>query len=444
MRTIGRLLLVHFTGSPVTKWLTITGLLLMLAALYVVLYTPQTEHMLSLAVPGLIVFFCGTSLMPLTVGRLAQSHASRILPGARIKLLLSAILTVLLVALPAGLLSPLAFVAGMSANVGELFANPNLLDYTLTMALITYTSACIAAFWLYVLVWMIGNERSVNGVAKALLIFLALAFLPSPNREDPGAVLQANLLQLPVILLVFSAGFLLWPRIRRALAGRLQPRAAKPGAMRELGGQEIDLVLGNSQPWPLTIALLIPLLVLSRSDAVHGSAWLFFLTIASTLGGAIAGQAPERSRSLWLRGDWSRPALFEAVEKSTWRHNGRVLLVLFTALLAIGIYTKIPLVIMAVGGPLLILGTVLSTYLGLTLTRGVRWREATAGVAVMLTLMLIALLMGDPEAYLPWVIGLFLALAPLPAVLRRVARNRWAHIDWSECRREVQPALRAG
>lgn len=444
MKTIGHLLLVYFAGSPVTRWLTISGLMLMLASLYVVLYTAQTEHVLALAVPGLIVFFCGTSLMPSTLARLAGSHAARIMPGARIKLLFSAILTVLLVALPAGLISPLAFVAGMSADVGQLLVDPNLLRYTLVMALITYTSACIAAFWLYVLMWVIGNERSVNGVSKALLIFLVLAFMPTADRESPGAMLVANLSQIPVILLLFSAGFLLWPRIRRVFAGRFQARATKSGATRELSGREVDLVLGNSQPWPLTVALLLPLVVLSRSDEVHASTWLFYLTIASTLSGAVTGQAPERSRALWLRGDWSRLSLFETVERSAWRHNGRVLMALFAALLAIGIYAKIPLTIVAVGGPLLILGTVLSTYLGLTLTRGVRWPESVLGVAVMLAMMSVAFLMADPEAHMPWVIGLFLALAPLAAALRRLARNRWAHLDWSECRREVQPALRAG
>lgn len=444
MRAVGRLLLTYFAGSQVTKWLTISGLLLLLGSLYVVLYTPQTEHMLALAVPGLIVLFCGTALMPLTLARLAHSHTACVLPGARVKLLVSAILTVLLVALPAGLITPLAYVGGMSADIGKLLDYPNLLNYTIELALITYTGACISAFWLYVLIWVVGNERSLDGVAKALAIFLVLVFMPSADHADPGAMMRANLLQIPVILVVFSTGFLLWPRIRRAIAGRLQRRGARLSATREFAGQEIDLVLCNSQPWPLAVALLIPLIVLARSDDVHASTWLFYLTIASTLSGAMAGQAPERSRSLWLRGDWSRPALFEAVEKSTWRHSGRVLLVLFAALLAIGIHQKIPLTTIAVGAPLLILGTVLSTYLGLTLTRGVRWPEATLGVAVMVTSMMIALLMGDPEAHMPWVVGLFVAMSALAPFLRRVARNRWAHIDWSECRREVQPALRAG
>jgi hypothetical protein len=444
MKAIGRLLLVYFAGSRMTKWLTICGLLLLLASLYVVLYTPQTERMLAWAVPGMIVFFSGTSLMPLTLGRLAQSHAACLLPGARIKLLVSAILTVLLVALPAGLFSPLAFVAGMSADVGELFENPSLLDYTLGMALITYTGTCIAAFWLYVLMWVIGNERSANGVSKALLIFLALVLMPSADHADPGAMLRTNALQILVVLPVFSAGFLLWPRIRRVLAHRLQQRTMKPGATREFAGREIDLVLGNSQPWPLTVALLLPLAVLSRSDDVHASVWLFYLTIASTLGGAIAGQAPERSRPLWLRGDWSRATLFEAVEKSAWRHNGLVLMVLFVALLAIGIYVKIPPAVMAVGAPLLILGTVSSTYLGLALTRGVRWPEATLGVVVMVTLMAIAVLMEYPEANYWLVVGLLLALSILAPALRRLARKRWSRIDWSECRREIQPVSRAG
>ena len=444
MKAIGRLLLVYFAGSRVTKWLTVCGLLLLLTSLYVVLYTPQNHRMMALAVPGMIVFFCGTSLMPLTFGRLAQSHAACVLPGARVKLLASAILTVLLVALPAGLISPFAFVAGMSADVGDLLEHPGLRSYTLVLALITYTSACIAAFWLYVLMWMVGNERSLNGAAKALLILLVLEFMPSQNSEDPGAMLRANLLQIPVILLVFSTAFLLWPRIRHRLPGGFRRGASGPVPSREFAGREIDLVLGNSQPWPLIGALMIPLVILARSENVHTSAWLFYLTIASTLSGAITGQSPERSRSLWLRGDWSRPALFDAVEKSAWRHNGLVLAVLFVALLLVGIYAKIPLAVMAVAGPLLILGAVSSTYLGLTLTRGVRWPEAALGVVVMVTLMVIALLMSDPQAHGPLVVGLLIALSLLATALRRLARKRWTRMDWSECRREIQPAVRAG
>ena len=155
MKAVGRLILTYFLGSTASKWLTGGGLVLMLGSLYALLYLPQTQSMTALAWPGVFAFFFGTSLMPLTLGRLAQSHAACVLPGARVKLLISAVLTVLLVTLPLGLMTPLIYIAGMSANVSDLFDNPWLLGYTLRMAMFTYTSACIAATWLYVFMWFI-------------------------------------------------------------------------------------------------------------------------------------------------------------------------------------------------------------------------------------------------------------------------------------------------
>jgi hypothetical protein len=441
MKAVACLVYTYFAGSRVSRWLTVSGLLLLLVSLYVVLYLPQTEHMLAVAVPGLMLFFLGTSLMPLTLGRLAGSHAACLLPGARAKLLASAILTVLLVALPAGLITPLAYVAGMSAEVSKLFEDPRLLAYTLWLALYTYTSACIAASWLYVFMWFIGNERNLTGVAKAMVIFLVLLFLPTTHDRGSDPQLQLNLWQLAVFALVFSAGFLGWPRIKRLFAGRGRLRRA---ASRNVAGKEVDLLLGYAHPWPLIAALLVPAATAARSGNMDPTVWLFYLTIASTLCGAYAGQAPSRSRALWLRGSWTRSSLFATIEGSAWRHNGFVLVVLVAMLLAIGGYAKMPMAAMAVGIPLLIIGTVLSTYLGLMLTRGVRWPEATLGIAVMLSLMAIALATGK-QALDSWLLaGLLLVMAGIAIVLRQVALSRWARIDWSQCRSETQALVRAG
>jgi hypothetical protein len=415
-----------------------------MASLYVVLYLPQTEHMLAFAVPGVLAFFLATSLMPLTVGRLSQSRIAGILPGVRVKLLASATLTVLLVALPAGLLTPLAYMAGMSAEVGRLSEDPRLLEYTLWLALYTYTSACIAAAWIYVLVWFVTSERNTRGFARAVVVVLVLVWISRLNDQEPAERLRTNLQQLAVFFVVFSAGFLAWPRLQRWRAGR--PRVAGRNGRatsRDLAGREIDLVLGNSRPWILIGVLLLPLLATLRMGA-GPEFWLFYLSIASVVAGGNAERAPSRSRALWLRSDGSRSALFAAVERSAWRHNGMVMTTLVLVLLGIGSFTTMPATQLITGVALILAGTTLSTYLGLSLTRGVRVGEAMVAITVMMGMMIIAVMAASGSVD-QRIVGASLAvLAALAFTLRGVARNRWARIDWSQCRSDAQQALRAG
>ncbi|HEX6638879.1 MAG TPA: hypothetical protein VF033_14565, partial [Steroidobacteraceae bacterium] len=205
MKAVGRLLLTYFAGSGAAKWLTISGLVLMLASVYVAVYLPRSEQMLALAMPGLIVFFLGTAPMPLIVGRLAAGHMGCVLPGLRIKLLASAVITVLLVALPVGLLTPLAFVAGMSADVARLRADPVLFEYTLGLAIFTYSAACVAFTWIYIIIWFIGSERGFAGFAKVLAITLLLSALPFSARGHMDHMLLANVLQLALLLVIFGS-----------------------------------------------------------------------------------------------------------------------------------------------------------------------------------------------------------------------------------------------
>lgn len=445
MKAVARLLLTYFTGSTATKWLTISGVLLMLASLYVVLYLPQTEHMLALAMPGFISFFLGSSLMPLTFGRLSQAHAGRILPGVRIKLLASATLTVLLVALPAGLMAPMAYVAGMSADVSALFTDARLFEYTLWMALFTYTSACIAVTWIYVLVWFITSERNTAGFAKATVIVLVLVLITSTRDQEPAARVQTNLQQLAAFFVVFSTGFLAWPRLKRWWASRMRaPAQLGRASSRELAGREIDLMLGNARPWILIGTLLLPMLVMLRTGGGGAVFWLFYLTIASIVAGGNTERAPARSRALWLRSDGSRATLFSAVEKSAWRHNGFVMIALLLILLGVGSYTSMPGAQLMTGTLLIPIGTTLSTYLGLSLTRGVRIGESLLAITVMMALMIIAVMAGNGAVDQWIVVGSLALLAALGITLRVVARNRWARIDWSQCRGNSPRALRAG
>ena len=108
MSTVLRLVFTFFTGTPITRGLTIAGLVLFGASILTVTYLPQTAHMLAFALVGQLALFLGSGLMPMMFGRMAQGHALQMMPFGRVKLLASALITVAIVALPAGLITPIA------------------------------------------------------------------------------------------------------------------------------------------------------------------------------------------------------------------------------------------------------------------------------------------------------------------------------------------------
>ena len=128
------------------------------------------------------------------------------------------------------------------------------------------------------------------------------------------------------------------------------------------------------------------------------------------------------------------PSCSAAVEKSFLRHNSIVLVLLLLVMGLIGVRAGFSRALMAMGLPLVVLGTLASTYLGLSLTRGLRWFEASLGVTLMLTLMAVSQMLGAQPAQLTAVIAIEILLAVAAVVLRTLARRRWARIDWTQCR----------
>jgi hypothetical protein len=332
------------------------------------------------------------------------------------------------------LLTPFAFVAGMSEPAAALGGHPALVAYTINLAGVTYTYSVIIAGWLYLVMWFL-SERNGAGFAKGMLVIVILMFVPAREIQELSATTRWNLEQLAVVWTVFGALFLAWPRLKhfRAMLGRLST-GARSGFSRDTSGREVDLILGTGNPWLFVAAQLIPIAVASRVGIDLPSVWLYFLTIFSAVNGAIAGQAAERSRVLWLRSGWSRAELFAAVEKSFLRHNLIVLALLLLVMGLIGVRAGFSLTLMAMGLPLVALGTVASTYLGLSLTRGLRWFEGSLGVTLMLTLMAVSQMLGAHPVPLTAVIAVEILLAVASVVLRTVARRRWAAIDWTQCR----------
>ncbi len=432
MSTVLRLVFTFFTGTPITRGLTIGGLVLFGASILSVTYLPQTAYLLAFALVGQLALFLGSGLMPMMFGRMAQGHALQMMPFGRVKLLAAALITVAVVGLPAGLITPIAYAASTGAKLAEVSKYPGAVDFLVDMGLLIYTSVALIVGWLYLIMWFNVSQRNLAGLAKSLFIILLVVFVPARELEDQSATIHWNLIQLAVIWTVFGAGFLWWSRVKRAVAP-LRPNL-RSSSGNDTWGKEVALILGTHNPWLLVGAMVLPMLIATRAGASSPGIWLFVLTIFSTVTAAVAGQAASRSRALWLRSSASRAELFAEVERSFWRHNAVVLGILLALMIGIGSYVRLPGQLLAGGLPLLVLGTLSSTYLGFTLTRGLRWPEICIGAAVMLTLMSVALLLGANVVNLGVVYAIKALLLAVVFVLRAVARRRWSRIDWIECR----------
>jgi hypothetical protein len=437
MKAVVRLVWSYFMGTPVLRACTIVGLFLMTIDFYILMTQPHSGEKLWLGILGLIFFFIGSGLMPVHFGRLARSHSAGVLPGGRLKLLMSMFLTILVVAIPVVVLAPASFISGNS-SVPEILKDSRLRDYVLQLTVITFTWAVLFAGWMYLAMWFLTSQRNMAGLFKGLLVITLVIFAPARDIRDLTVTLSWNLQQIAVIWSVFGAGFLLWPRFKVARARRNRGLSNSLG--RALAGKtmgrEFDVMLGTSNPWLLTAALLLPLILATRFVREFPAVWLFFLTIFSVVTGALSGQAAERSRALWLRGDWSRAALFAAVERSIWRQNFHVLGALMLFTLGISVYAHFSATLLMTGVPLLVLGTLLSTYLGLMITRGLRWLEILSGIGVMLLLMFLAVFVAREDVELATVFSLEFGLAGIAIALRSIARRRWTQIDWMMCRPE--------
>lgn len=444
MKAVWQLVWLYFMGTKVHRALTLGGLALMGLAFFVLSTQGQAPASLWLGILGMIAFFLGSSLMPLVLGRLSRGHSIRVLPYGRLKLLLSAFITVLIVSIPGALIAPLAFVAGMSGSAVDLMKHPKFLEHVLEMVVIMFTSLVLFAGWMYLAMWFVSSQRNMAGLFKGLLVMVVLLFAPVRDIRDFAVQAAWNLQQIAVIWFVFGTGFMLWPRMSAAVSRGRAPRLAAfgHGFSRSFKGREFDLMLGTAHPWRLMAALALPVLISMRIAEDMSAVWLYILTIFSTVAGAIAGEAAARSRALWLRGDWSREALFTQVEQSFWRHNGFLLGALMLMMVAIGSHAGFSVRLMVAGLPLLALATALSTYLGLMITRGLRWMESLLAVAVMLTLMAVAVMVAHGSAAIAPVIVFEVLLAVLAVVLRTVARQRWMEIDWMMCRTDRGLAAR--
>jgi hypothetical protein len=440
-----RLIATYFTGTPLLRGVTALGGLATIAGCSAFLFLPplvaqsggpsrftlaQETIFTLLPVAGVVCIVFGASLLPTLFARLASSHYLYVLPYGRAKLLASVLATLALVALSAAGTTTVYYVR-----------TPLALDVVFARAIVVSLLTCSL---LYVVLWLTGRSRSAIGLLVGSLVTIVTMVVPLRFIMLPSRSLFAPWVACALLWGAFAAGFLLAPRLKGRV-GRLKQALARrlTGASYQ-GGDELAFLIGTSRPWALAVGQVVPILLatyfLGGFEVMApsaGSPWLFFLTILSVLSGAIASVAATRSRRVWLRAHWTRAELFLRVEAAFWRYNSYALGVLLVMLVALGTYFYLPTKMLAFGLGLLMLGTTLSTYLGLMVTARVGWADAALAVATMLALMGVAVYASAASTPAIEIAAFEAALAALALALRHFAQRRWRSLDWMLCRAEL-------
>jgi hypothetical protein len=367
-----------------------------------------------------------------------------VLPYGRLKLFLSALITATVVTLPL----PSLFVLSQVSRVpAQMMTHYTLWEQAKILWAVfgdVYPTTLLAVTWLYVAIYFVTTERTLGGLAKGLLIIIALIYVPSQRIVKLDPMLPWTWLEAALTWIVIAAWLFLLPPLARARARRASWLPGSPQPGRYASGRELELLLGTSRPWLLAIAMLFPIAIQTLIGFQLPETWLFFLTLFSVTAGGLAGRAAERSRAVWLRAHWSRDQLFTHVEAAFWKHNSLALAALLMLLVVVARVYDLPARVISLGLPLLVISMIVSMYLGLMMTRGLRWAESTVAILVMLALMGVAVMAAREVYDAVKVASLEALLAMVAVVLRFVARARWHSIDWMLCRPDRAEAARAG
>jgi len=437
MRAVLRLIWTYFTATRLMRWLTVLGLVCVSSGMIGYLYYPPWTlgtgmrhsavwlQSIPLFAPwwGLILLFFASALLPVIVERLAFGRLILVLPGARIALLVSAVAT-------AGLIAVLTALTGVFA----FYYYPNGIkpEHIFSRILLVVFSDVSL---MYVALWIVGKTRGIWLLIGSLLIafgiLMPLGLIGLPSGVP--AVVWVGIAGWVGFALLLLFGGRLKQKLARSLAAAAQLARRVLPSVGYASGTELDLLLGTRRPWLVALGQAVPVVTAAWLFRQH-TVWLFFLTLFTAISGAITSTAAARSRVLWLRNAWTRAELFHRVEIAFWRYNAYPLGVLLVLYVAIGSYLEISTPRLALGVPLLALGSIASLYLGLMMTRGLRGFEAALGIVTMGLLMTTAVTIGDEALDRVTAIELEVALAALALIYRTLASSRWNALDWMVCR----------
>src|SRR5262249_38289069 len=197
--------------------------------------------------------------------------------------------------------------------------------------------------------------RSLGGLARALIVIVALIYVPTQRivRLDP--MLPWTSFELAATWVAFGAWLFLAPQLKRARARR---GSASPQSSRYAPGREFELMLGTTRPWLLAVAMLFPIVIQTLVGFSLPETWLCYLALFSVVAGGLAGRAAERSRAIWLRARWTREQLFAHVEVAFWKHNSLALAALLVLLVVVARVYHLPPRVVPLGLPLLVIAMV--------------------------------------------------------------------------------------
>jgi hypothetical protein len=438
MSSIARLVWIFFTANPLTRGLFAIGLSLMLAGMAAYFYypawtlgtgtsqIPEWNQAVIIVAPwlGLILLFFASSTLPAVVERLLLGRAVYVLAGSRLSVLISVLATAV-------------FIASLTATTGTLsflhypvqFRPENIFFRTW---LVTFSNIGL----MYLALWIVGKTRGIWLLLGSLLIALGV-IVPISAIGLPSGVPPLTVAGL-VVWMAFAAFVLFGARLRHLASGSAAHFA---GHARRLlpsvsyaPGTELDLLLGTTRPWVVAIGQAVPVAAASLLIFIDLRAWLFFLTLFTAISGAITSTAAARSRVLWLRLHWTRQQIFGRVEAAYWRYNAYPLGVLLMLFVGFGAYREVSTPVLALGMALLVLGGIVSLYLGLMMTHGLRWLEILLGIGTMALLIWAAVVVADADLSLALAVEIELSLAALAFVFRVAAQARWNALDWLVCR----------
>jgi len=448
MRSVLRLVWTYFTSTPLVCWLSAigTGFILLGIAGYLLLpVSLLTSAMhgdwsgdlpllsivlsfLAIGLPwfGMILLLAATALMPAIVEQIALGRSIWVLPGGRMRLLASVLLTALLLAALIAAAAATAFTVFLPWGLGsEMFFR------TLVMAFIDLGL-------LYTAIWLVGKTQGIWRLAGTLwaIISITIPLRLIGARDEPFSWLE----WLGIAgWLVFAALLLSGGRMRHSLRQLkgcvIQIVARFLPAERYQEGKEFDLMLGCTRPWLIAFGQIVPIAAMPFL-IIYTESWLAVLMIFSAISGAVTSQAAARSRRFWLRVDRSREQIAKHVELAYWRYNSSSLLVLLVLYSALAIYSGFAMALIIHGCVLLILGSAACTYLGLMITRGLGWFESVLCIITLCAMIIGAIATMRGEFTLA--IELEILLAALAIIYRFIALSRWAGLDWMRCRSDAQ------
>lgn len=436
MKAVLALLLTYCAGTPLSRRVsTVSALVLALVLvsravypdfgwMFQTGYMPDASPALRFFVVGapvlaVIGLFFGTFLLPVVLGQLATARRLRALPQGRFKVIVSALLCVVLIAL--------AYTVMFALYVPAVFRDD----------LLTFSGALAGYTLLYVVLWLITRSRTVFGKLASSMLLIAVLAIPAwlaPRTQAPERLIATILVWTVIAIFIGrftqSRGAIETLKSWLSLAVRFTGAGAADGIDRANEDERVYAVVGTARPWLAALGPVLPFLIAAFFVRTP-EGWLFYLTLFATLTGAIASLAARRSRALWLRSRWTRDEIFVRLERAFWRQNNYGLCVLALTHAAICIHFALPLRTGLLGIPLLGLATATSTYLGFMMTRRIHWAEIPLTLATMALVMITAVSISDAAVALEWTLIQMLVLVAATLAFRAIARRRWRGIDWA-------------